>query len=68
MKAQNIMLETRNNHKFLYFYKRDTATAAKFRSRRSSRQHPLNSVHKTEVKPIDIVHVHMIMLSDYTKN
>lgn len=33
-----------------------------------SKQHPPNSVHKSEVKPIDTVDVHMIMLSDFTKD
>lgn len=45
------MLGNENKHQFLYFDKRDSATAATFRS-------PLNSVHNSELKPIGRADVH----------
>lgn len=56
------MLETRSKYKFLYFDLKKIQPLQKISEVTDpSKQHPPNSVHKSEVKPINMVDAHMVM-------
>lgn len=66
MEVQTRKLETRSKHKFMYFEIQPLQQLSEVTD--PSNQHPPNSVHNSEVKPIKRADVHTIMWLDSTND